>query len=95
MKKLLFSAILMIAFSVSSFASEKKSSVTETESFKNEASASNVNSSDAIVQETLTECDTYRKSQTFVSADEDGEMVLTFVYYTLVVCDDGFSMVIW
>ncbi|OAB28162.1 hypothetical protein SAMN05444395_11210 [Flavobacterium fryxellicola] len=86
MKKFLLSATLLVAFSVTSFASEKENVMISNKSDKIE-----VKSDETPVD---TECDTYRIGRTIASADKNGDLVLTSVYFTLVICDDGFVAVI-
>ena len=81
MKKLLLSAALVVAFSLTSFAAEK---VVSKEIVK-ERESKNL----TIVKEKVEGCDEVVLTTSHGYSDGQGGMILEFHYVHLLVCDDG------
>lgn len=84
MKKLLFSAILMIAFSVSSFAGEKITNDSK------ELKADSVKvKTETVSKEESDGCTTIHLRWNDATSDGNGGMILTYHRVDIEICDDG------
>jgi hypothetical protein len=84
MKKLFFSAILMIAFSVTSFASTKE--VDDSAEVKKESVVTDTTQKDD-------NCTTHHIRWNDVEDDGEGGMILIYHRAELTICDDGTSTI--
>jgi hypothetical protein len=93
MKKLFLSAALVVAFSLTSFATEKNISETAID-FETSSSLSTLADSNIVEGQIVEGCETSTIRWASGESDGHGGTVLKFHHATLVTCDDGFAAIV-